>query len=407
MRVLWLVLIVLFLCTGCTGTPEEPTSRGGVVRDTDSPTTTPPPATKAPDYGEKYDADDLFPTQRNYNWEDVAQDLARVQGIIGTDSEVVSHTSKDFEIDGVSGNLLIVEGSTGDDSEKAVSGYIDEASSWISYYETQDDVTLGDGIGARRLLTLKEGGGTCTLLWSGNKYAFFVYLTSKEANPYETGKQLSEDILSSYPFLYEEAAAPTVTSSPAPTAKPASTEKEPVSFSVIAVGGWSGSTTCGDMSILEAYFICPSGKLRGGQTLDNLGFSILGTWDTSEQVGSDGKHYNKITFDYTYTAQLDRSISDKEKNTWWYNENTDTLWFSSDTCQRILQRVEGEVESSDCKPTTVAAGDGGQCTSDYQCGRCWYCDDGTCRYGGQGASGCYRGYSDGYIKLENQWFPIY
>jgi hypothetical protein len=406
MRVFWFILIVLFLCTGCTETPEGPTSRDGVIKDTNPPTTTQPP-----DYSEKYDADDLFPTQRDYNWEDVAQDLARVQGIIGTDAEVISHASKDFEIDGVKGNLLIVEGKTGADSEKAVSGYLAGASSWISYYETQDDVTLGDGIGARRLLTLKEGGGTCTLLWSGNKYAFFVYLTSSEANPYEVGKQLSEEILSSYPFLYEEAAAPTVTSSPAPTSSPSTTVKpattsEPVSFDAVVVGGWSGTGTCGGMSIVNGYFICPGGKLRGGQTLNNLGFSIRGTWDTSVKEYGDGTLYDIITLDYTYTAQLDRSVTDKEKQTWVYLENSDAFQLESTSCKLYLQRVEGEVESSDCESSSTAV-DGSQCTSDYQCGRCWYCDDGTCRYGGQGASGCYRGYSDGYIKLENQWFPIY
>jgi hypothetical protein len=400
MRFFWSLLIVLFICTGCTGTQEESSSRGGVVPETSQPTTPPP------DYGERYDADDLFPTQRDYNWEDVPQDLARVQSIIGTDAEVVSHASKDFEINGVKGNLLIVEGKTGADSEKAVSGYLDEASSWISYYETQDDVSLGDDIEARRLLTLKDNGGTSTLLWNGYKYAFFVYLTSSEANPYGVGKQLSEDILSSYPFLYEEATTPTETSSPSTTVKPATTN-EPVSFDAIAVGGWSGSGKCGDMTILDGYFLCPGGKIRGGQTLNNLGFSILGTWSTSVEEYGDGKLYDQIILDYTYTAQLDRSVTGKQKETWVYLENSDAFQLVG-TCQLYLQRVEGEVESSDCKPTTVVAGaGGGQCTSDYQCGRCWYCDDGTCRYGGQGASGCYRGYSDGYIKLENQWFPIY
>ncbi|MEE8401328.1 MAG: hypothetical protein V3R86_04175, partial [Candidatus Hydrothermarchaeaceae archaeon] len=241
---------------------------------------------------------------------------------------------------------------------------------------------------------------------------FFVYLSSKEANPYKTGKQLSEDILDSYPFLYDEPLPPTETSSPSPTsspeptAKPASTAKEEVSFDAIAVGGWSGSGKCGDMSILDGYFLCPGGKIRGGQTLNNLGFSILGTWSTGEKEYGDGKIYDTITVDYTYTAQLDRSVTGKQKETWVYLEKSDALQLVG-SCQLYLQRVEGEVESSDCKPSTTAAGgDGGQCTSDYQCGQCWYCDDGTCRYGGQGAYGCNRGYSGGYVKLENQWFPI-
>jgi len=408
------LVIVSAGCTGETPSPQDTTSKGSqATRTTTEPTPAMTTSAPAPNYGEKYDADDLFPTNREYNWKDVDQNLAKVQSIIGTDADVISHASKNFEINGVTGNLLIVEGKTGQDSIKSVAGYLAEASSWISFYETQDDVSLGDGIEARRLLTLKDNGGTATLLWRGHAFAFFVYLSSSEVNPYDTGKQLSEDILDSYSFLYDEptapteTSAPTTTSPPTPTAKPATTTKEEVAFDAIAVGGWSGSITCDGGKIVEAYFLCPGGKIRGGQTIDKYGFSILGTWVTKEQTGSDGTHYNKITFDYTYTAQLDRSVSDKEINTWFYNEKTDTLLISGSTCQRILYRVEGAVEESDCKPsTTVAGGDGGQCTSDYQCGQCWYCDDGTCRYGGQGASGCYRGYSDGYIKLENQWFPI-
>ncbi|MBU2560557.1 hypothetical protein KKA03_06645 [archaeon] len=393
------LLLLAFMLAGCTGdTPAQVTSgQGGSATKT---TSTPPP----PNYGELYDADDLFPAGAAYNWKDVAQDLAKVQSIIGTDAEVVSHASRDFEINGVKGNLLVVEGKTGEDAEKAVSGYLTGASSWISFYEIREDVTIGEGIEARNLLTLKDNGGTCTLLWNGHAYAFFVYLSSYDVNPYETGKQISEEILLNNPFLYEEAVV-SETPPPEPTLKPATTTKEPVSFDAIAVGGWSGSGTCGGMSIIDGYFICPGGKIRGGQTLNNLGFSIKGTWDTGEEEYGDGKIYDTITVDYTYTAQADRSVTGKLEETWVYLEKSDALQLVG-SCQLYLQRVEGEVDMSDCESSTITTAGGGQCTSDYQCGRCWYCDDGTCRYGGQGASGCYRGYSDGYIKLENQWFPI-
>jgi hypothetical protein len=404
MRLFGAILIALLLFTGCTSTPEETTTPDTGVSEISekSPETTP-----TIDYGAKYDADDLFPAGSDYNWEDVPQDLARVQGIIGTDAEIVSHASKNFDIDGVKGNLLIVEGKTGADSEKAVSGYLEGGASWISTYEIQDDVTFGDGIEARRLLNLKDNGGTCTLLWNGHAYAFFLFISSPDVNPYETGKKLSEEILANNPFLYEEPAV-SESPSPEPTPQPAAPDKEAVSFDVVAVGGWSGTATCGGRTLLFGYFICPGGKVRGGQSVDKIGFSVKGTWDTSEEEFGDGKTYDTLTVDYTYTAQLDRSVTGKQKEAWVYLENSDALQWMSNTCQLYLQRVEGEVDMSDCESSvTTGSGDGGQCTSDYQCGQCWYCDDGTCRYGGQGASGCYRGYSDGYVKLENQWFPIY
>lgn len=430
--VLVLTVIVLLLVSGCeshprptdqpaaTNAPTERTSTvsgggGSAPTSTDTPTTVSdgglvPTTEEKTNYGELHDADDLFPTTKNYNWVVVEQSLAKTQSIIGTEPEVVSQASRNFEFDGVKGNLLVVEGRTGEDAEKAVSGYLSKGASWISSYETQDEISLGDGIKANRLLHLEGNGGTSTLLWSGNAFAFFVYLSSQEVNPYEKGKELSEDILKVYPFLYEEATEASQPSTPTPAAveTPSQTEtstaEEAVSFDPVVVGGWAGAAECSGRTLTFGYFICPGGKVRGGQKVDNLGFSVLGKWNTGNQDYGDGKEYDTLTVDYTYTAQLDSSVNGKQKESWVYHEKSDTLqWVSS--CQLYLQRVTGEVDDTDCKPSPTAAGGGGQCSSDYQCGQCWECDDGTCRYAGQGAYGCYGGYSGGYVKLNNQWWP--
>ncbi len=39
------------------------------------------------------------------------------------------------------------------------------------------------------------------------------------------------------------------------------------------------------------------------------------------------------------------------------------------------------------------SGIGSDCSTDCDCGRCNYCEDGVCRYGGEGPYGCYRGCS--------------
>ncbi|MFH1276432.1 MAG: hypothetical protein ABIH82_04950 [Candidatus Woesearchaeota archaeon] len=206
-------------------------------------------------YGTLYDAGDLLPMPENYNWESVQQDMVRVQNIIGTEAAVVSHASEDFELDGAKGNLLIIEGKTGKDAEKAVSGYLAKSSSWISSYEIQDEVEFGEGIKVKRLLTLVDNGGTTTLLWSGNAFAFSIFLSSREVNPYEKGKELSEEILKAYPFLYEEAKEGT---QPALTVAvvelPTTTEETKEEATTVVDNSCSSNSACGYKKI------CRSGK---------------------------------------------------------------------------------------------------------------------------------------------------
>jgi len=62
-------------------------------------------------------------------------------------------------------------------------------------------------------------------------------------------------------------------------------------------------------------------------------------------------------------------------------------------CGLPLDRVPGAVSEEDCTGGTCSAGGSGDvdCGTDCDCGRCWYCESDICRYGGEGAYGCYRG----------------
>ena len=48
--------------------------------------------------------------------------------------------------------------------------------------------------------------------------------------------------------------------------------------------------------------------------------------------------------------------------------------------------------SAACPQKGGATGGAGSCGTDCDCGECWYCESGSCYYGGQGPTGaCYRG----------------
>jgi hypothetical protein len=51
------------------------------------------------------------------------------------------------------------------------------------------------------------------------------------------------------------------------------------------------------------------------------------------------------------------------------------------------------VKASGTKPSwdTGSRPGGGKCGADCDCGHCYFCESGTCRYGGEGPYACYRG----------------
>jgi hypothetical protein len=155
----------------------------------------------------------------------------------------------------------------------------------------------------------------------------------------------------------------------------------------LVVGAWYGGATCtsgGEQVTIEyGYFICPTGRLRGFESIGGWNFVACGTWSVSG---------NRLTADYKATATADPSVY--EYVTWYfdYDPVADTLtWVSG--CPIPLHRLVGEIEEDDCTSSACSSGGSGsmECGTDCDCGRCWYCESGTCRYGGEGPYGCYRG----------------
>jgi hypothetical protein len=154
------------------------------------------------------------------------------------------------------------------------------------------------------------------------------------------------------------------------------------------VGGWTQSGSCDGTDIVVGKFFCPGPRIRGGISFDNFDFVVCGTWSAenpddvtaqaqliSVQDPSDPANEDVLTLSYTYDSENDQLI---------YHAN----------CDIPMVRVEGGVTADDCESSTCTAGGGSgpvQCTVDCDCGRCNYCESGTCRYGGEGEYGCYRG----------------
>ncbi len=156
------------------------------------------------------------------------------------------------------------------------------------------------------------------------------------------------------------------------------------------VGAWAQSGSCGDTDIVVAQFVCPGGRIRGGISFGNLDFVVCGTWSSEEpdnvtasaqlisvQDPSDPANQDVLTLSYTYDSDADGLV-----------------YLAS--CEIPLERVEGGVTADDCETSVSQCTSGGgagpvQCIEDCDCGRCNYCESGTCRYGGEGPFGCYRG----------------
>lgn len=151
----------------------------------------------------------------------------------------------------------------------------------------------------------------------------------------------------------------------------------------LAVGGWTASGTCDGTEITVGWFLCPGGRLRGGETVGGYGFLNCGTWSATASI---------VTVSYDTKAVLDPTITDHHDIDLAYESDADTLTWKAN-CPVQLHRVDGEVTEQDCASSSCTAGGSGSvsCNIDCDCGRCWYCDSGTCRYGGGGPYGCYRG----------------
>jgi hypothetical protein len=147
----------------------------------------------------------------------------------------------------------------------------------------------------------------------------------------------------------------------------------------LAVGVWGGSGTCNGTPVEVGWFLCPAGRVRGYSIVDGYDFLDCGTWSIS---GSE------ITGTISGTAVIDGSVDSYD-----YYMVFDGEQMQWGSCSLPLQRLPGGVDESDCTGGVCSAGGSGDvdCGTDCDCGRCWYCETDTCRYGGEGPYGCYRG----------------
>ena len=164
----------------------------------------------------------------------------------------------------------------------------------------------------------------------------------------------------------------------------------PLTLEQQVVGAWAASGTCQGSEVTIGEFICPGGRVRGAQSFDNFDFLVCGTW-TAEDPDQVESRVQLISVQ----DPSDPGNQDVLAQPFTYDAESDQLTLNI-ACNIPLQRLEGGVTEEDCESSVPGCNnDGGSgpigCTEDCQCGRCWYCESGTCRYGGEGEFGCVRG----------------
>lgn len=173
------------------------------------------------------------------------------------------------------------------------------------------------------------------------------------------------------------------------------------------VGAWKLTSTCtGSNDVTEyAVFFCPGGHVRGaGKWAGGFIESICGTYTAKAAPYSNCT--DKIgcfpRADTNHKSVLGKAgVTDtkyNQKYVFYSLSKTRLLWnaYCAGSNDLVtLERVTGTVTKDDCASSTCSGsgsgGTWGKCGTDCDCGYCWYCDSGSCRYGGQGPYGCYRG----------------
>jgi len=192
------------------------------------------------------------------------------------------------------------------------------------------------------------------------------------------------------------------------------TQGTPATLEAQAVGAYAqiGSTCpAGSDWTGHAMFLCPGGHLRAAGKLGNTTELMCGTYTASpavypsctDKVGCFPKV--KITAKDTLTLNGQSNVDPSYTASLLLRQDSSpvALWRSA-ACTNgssgyvVMVRIAQDVGtdycvSSACSATGATAGSYGQCGTDCDCGKCWYCESNTCRFGGEGPLGCYRGCS--------------
>jgi hypothetical protein len=185
-----------------------------------------------------------------------------------------------------------------------------------------------------------------------------------------------------------------------------------------AVGAYTqAGTTCASGTPLNgtAMFVCPGKRIRGAGYVGNVTDLLCGTYTTTQpsmqnctdKVGCYPKAH--VSAKDTLTLGGQRDVADIQFDMLMTNGlqgalvGKDYLWRAASCNDKttgyiVLKRIAVDVSDDYCVSAACPApsgGTAGTCGTDCDCGHCWYCDKsggtGTCRYGGEGPYGCYRG----------------
>jgi hypothetical protein len=179
------------------------------------------------------------------------------------------------------------------------------------------------------------------------------------------------------------------------------------------VGSTCASGAGGSVMTGYAYFLCPGGKLRGAGSFGNATNLNCGDFTVSAPV------YPGCTDRYGCFPRVNATVKDTliiggqsdvqygfQFSMYLIHEARKTYLHRSTKCGNdsnamiVLERIAMDVaenycHSSACPQSGGSTGGSGTCGTDCDCGHCWYCDksgsSSTCRYGGEGPYGCYRG----------------
>jgi hypothetical protein len=192
-----------------------------------------------------------------------------------------------------------------------------------------------------------------------------------------------------------------------------------LSWQAKAVGAYSqvGSTCAASSggSKLTGYgmFLCPGGKIRAAGYVGSATNLQCGDYTAAAPV------YPNCTDRYGCFPKVTATVKDTlilggQSNvqdgfvTWMYLiGRSDGQYLYKDTecndgsdADILLKRIAVDVADNYCNSDACpqpggSSGGSGTCGTDCDCGHCWYCDTSgsshTCRYGGEGPYGCYRG----------------
>ena len=165
------------------------------------------------------------------------------------------------------------------------------------------------------------------------------------------------------------------------------------------VGIWAGSWSCAGEEHSaqgEMYWkLCPNGKLRGVTTVETSRLSMEAIASGSYSINNADDEVSVSLVETVVNPSIIRGDVSTTELSVLYSSEDDALRVHN-YCGFWMTRLEGggyqDINNSDCE-SSASASDGGNdaCGTDCDCGRCWYCESGTCRYGGEGPYGCYRG----------------